>query len=215
LKNPRLLCNRPVIRNVLMASVMAAMPATAVSIRLASAHAQHGMTKVDGNHASHSLRIGKADTWRHGQRGRRVVREKLSVSPSLSKALGADAAQIGGSFEDSGIASIYSGQRTASGEEMTSGGMTAAYRTLTFGTNVTVVNRHNGRSAVVRINDRGPLRDRSQPGSSVGAGSRRVGAGVANRRGRRRRRIATTWKTSRQWRRGAASAGSPVTFDSH
>jgi rare lipoprotein A len=157
LKNPRLLCNRPVIRNVLMASVMAAMPATAVSIRLASAHAQHGMTKVDGNHASHSLRIGKADTWRHGQRGRRVVREKLSVSPSLSKALGADAAQIGGSFEDSGIASIYSGQRTASGEEMTSGGMTAAYRTLTFGTNVTVVNRHNGRSAVVRINDRGPF----------------------------------------------------------
>jgi rare lipoprotein A len=152
LKNPHLLFSRRAIRNVLMASVMAAMPATAVSIRLASAHGQHG--KVDGNHALRSLGIGKADTWR---RGRRVVREKLLVSPSLSKAPGADAAQIGGSFEDSGIASIYSGQRTASGEEMTSGGMTGAHRTLPFGTHVTVVNRHNGRSAVVRINDRGPF----------------------------------------------------------
>jgi rare lipoprotein A len=157
LKTPHLLCNRRVVRNVLIASVMAAMPATAVSIRLASAHAQHGMTKADGNHASHFLRIGKADTWRQGQRGRRVVREKLLASPGLSKAPVADAAESNGSFEDSGIASVYSGQRTASGEEMTSGAMTAAHRTLPFGTNVTVVNRHNGRSAVVRINDRGPF----------------------------------------------------------
>ena len=35
--------------------------------------------------------------------------------------------------------------------------MTAAHRTLPFGTKVTVVNRSNGRSAVVRINDRGPF----------------------------------------------------------
>jgi rare lipoprotein A len=35
--------------------------------------------------------------------------------------------------------------------------MTAAHRTLPFGTKVTVVNRRNGRSAVVRINDRGPF----------------------------------------------------------
>jgi rare lipoprotein A len=35
--------------------------------------------------------------------------------------------------------------------------MTAAHRTLPFGTEVTVVNRRNGRSAVVRINDRGPF----------------------------------------------------------
>ena len=40
---------------------------------------------------------------------------------------------------------------------MSPGGMTAAHRTLPFGTKVTVVNRHNGRSAVVRINDRGPF----------------------------------------------------------
>jgi rare lipoprotein A len=62
----------------------------------------------------------------------------------------------GGSFA-SGIASVYGGGRTASGEPMNSGAMTAAHRTLPFGTRVTVVNQHNGRSAVVRINDRGPF----------------------------------------------------------
>ncbi len=60
-------------------------------------------------------------------------------------------------FVSSGIASVYSGQRTASGEMMRADTMTAAHRTLPFGTQVTVVNRNNGRSAVVRINDRGPF----------------------------------------------------------
>ena len=35
--------------------------------------------------------------------------------------------------------------------------MTAAHRTLPFGTSVTVVNNHTGRAVVVRINDRGPF----------------------------------------------------------
>jgi rare lipoprotein A (peptidoglycan hydrolase) len=55
-------------------------------------------------------------------------------------------------FVSSGIASVYSGQRTASGEQMRPDTMTAAHRTLPFGTQVTVLNRHNGQSAVVRIN---------------------------------------------------------------
>jgi rare lipoprotein A len=57
----------------------------------------------------------------------------------------------------SGIASVYSGGRTANGEHMNASAMTAAHRTLPFGTHVTVVNNHNGRSVVVRINDRGPF----------------------------------------------------------
>jgi rare lipoprotein A len=60
-------------------------------------------------------------------------------------------------FVSSGIASVYSGQRTASGERMRPDTMTAAHRTLPFGTQVTVFNHRNGRSAVVRINDRGPF----------------------------------------------------------
>jgi rare lipoprotein A len=40
---------------------------------------------------------------------------------------------------------------------MNPGAMTAAHRTLPFGTRVTVVNNRNGRAVVVRINDRGPF----------------------------------------------------------
>jgi len=51
----------------------------------------------------------------------------------------------------------YSGARTASGEHVQSGALTAAHKTLPFGTMVRVTNRRNNRSVVVRINDRGPF----------------------------------------------------------
>jgi len=57
----------------------------------------------------------------------------------------------------SGIASVYSGARTANGEHMNPHALTAAHRSLPFGTHVTVTNNHTGRSVVVRINDRGPF----------------------------------------------------------
>jgi rare lipoprotein A len=59
----------------------------------------------------------------------------------------------------SGIASVYaySGERTANGQRATPSSLTAAHRSLPFGTLVRVTNRHNGRSVVVRINDRGPF----------------------------------------------------------
>ena len=57
-----------------------------------------------------------------------------------------------------GKASWYAEQgRTASGERMNPGARTAAHRTLPFGTLVEVRNLRNGRSVVVRINDRGPF----------------------------------------------------------
>jgi rare lipoprotein A len=56
----------------------------------------------------------------------------------------------------SGIASVYHGGITATGEHMNPNAMTAAHKTLPFGSMVTVVNHRNGRSATVRINDRGP-----------------------------------------------------------
>lgn len=58
----------------------------------------------------------------------------------------------------SGIASVYaySGEKTASGERASPRGMTAAHKTLPFGSKVRVTNLRNGRSTVVRINDRGP-----------------------------------------------------------
>ena len=57
----------------------------------------------------------------------------------------------------SGIASVYSGERTANGEYARASGLTAAHKTLPFGTRVQVTNKRNGRSVVVRINDRGPF----------------------------------------------------------
>jgi len=51
----------------------------------------------------------------------------------------------------------FAGHRTASGEKFNPGAMTAAHRTLPFGTRVRVTNSGNGRSIIVRIKDRGPL----------------------------------------------------------
>ena len=64
-----------------------------------------------------------------------------------------------------GIASIYAypgdktagGAKTASGEQMRPSDMSAAHKSLPFGTKVRVTNLRNGMSAVVRINDRGPF----------------------------------------------------------
>ena len=60
---------------------------------------------------------------------------------------------------ETGIASVYTynGRPTASGERASSSGLTAAHRTLPFGTQVRVTNAANGRSVIVRINDRGPF----------------------------------------------------------
>ncbi len=51
----------------------------------------------------------------------------------------------------------FDGRRTASGERFDANGFTAAHRSLPLGTRVRVTNLANGRSVVVRINDRGPF----------------------------------------------------------
>jgi rare lipoprotein A len=60
-----------------------------------------------------------------------------------------------------GIASWYgpgfNGEKTASGEIFNTKNLTAAHKTLKFGTKVKVTNLTNGRSVFVRINDKGPF----------------------------------------------------------
>jgi rare lipoprotein A len=60
-----------------------------------------------------------------------------------------------------GLASYYAdkyqGRRTANGEHFNQNAQTAAHRTLSFGTRVKVTNLSNGKSVIVRINDRGPF----------------------------------------------------------
>ena len=61
-------------------------------------------------------------------------------------------------YAQCGRASWYAlKSRTASGEMMNPAAMTAAHRTLPFGTKVTVRNQRNGKAVTVRINDRGPF----------------------------------------------------------
>jgi rare lipoprotein A len=80
-------------------------------------------------------------------------------------------------------ASYYSsGHRTASGERFDQNGLTAASRTLPFGTRLHVTNLATGRSVIVRINDRGPfVRGRDLDlarGAAVALGM--IGRGTAN-----------------------------------
>lgn len=51
----------------------------------------------------------------------------------------------------------FHGRATASGQRFNQNAMTAAHKTLPFGTRVRVINQSNGRSATVTINDRGPF----------------------------------------------------------
>ena len=69
-----------------------------------------------------------------------------------------------------GMASFYkSGKVTANGEAFDPHGLTAAHRSLPFGTIVRVENISNGKSVVVRINDRGPFIKGREIDLSLGA----------------------------------------------
>ncbi|BBD58664.1 rare lipoprotein A [Nostoc sp. HK-01] len=84
-----------------------------------------------------------------------------------------------------GMASFYgydgSGSMTASGQRFNPEAMTAAHRSLPFGTKVRVTNTSNGRSVIVRINDRGPyIRGRVIDLSTAAARTiGMIGSGVA------------------------------------
>lgn len=64
-------------------------------------------------------------------------------------------------YKETGMASYYASKfqnrKTASGELLNNNSMTAAHKTLPFGTVVIVRNLNNGKSVKVRINDRGPF----------------------------------------------------------
>ena len=65
------------------------------------------------------------------------------------------------SYMETGMASYYARifqhRKTANGERFDNNSMTAAHKTLPFGTEVIVKNINNGKSVKVRINDRGPF----------------------------------------------------------
>jgi rare lipoprotein A len=89
----------------------------------------------------------------------RWKKDSLKLTPPLPLAQGqllasAQSVQVG---QASWYGPGFFGNRTASGEVLRPGTLTAAHRYLAFGTKVRVTNLNNGLSTVVRINDRGPF----------------------------------------------------------
>ena len=87
-----------------------------------------------------------------------MTNKKFAASGLALAATMTIALSTGEASAQCGRASWYAlHSRTASGERMNPSAMTAAHRSLPFGTKVRVTNQNNGRSVVVRINDRGPF----------------------------------------------------------
>ncbi len=92
----------------------------------------------------------------------KVGQPAATVSPALNKIVATQTGQ----------ASWYGsegGSRTANGERYNPNGLTAAHRTLPFGTKVRVTSIKTGKSTIVRINDRGPFHSRRIIDISAGA----------------------------------------------
>ncbi|MFN0217825.1 MAG: septal ring lytic transglycosylase RlpA family protein [Hyphomicrobium sp.] len=101
------------------------------------------VTKASANKAASVKKVG-------------VSKKSASYSPKKARKIASSSTYSSGGGA-SGKASYYwQPQRVASGGWFNPNAMTAAHKTLPFGTKVRVTNRHNGKSVVVTINDRGP-----------------------------------------------------------
>lgn len=129
----------------------------------------------------------KKDSYKKVASSKKAYRTAKADRPVRRKS-GSVASSGSYSGGSSGVASYYwQGQQTASGARFNPNGLTAAHRTLPFGTRVLVTNQTNGRSVTVTINDRGPFikgriidlsRGAAQAIGMTGAGLARVSIAV-------------------------------------
>jgi len=92
-----------------------------------------------------------------------AVAALICSAPGVAETPAADvteAAETVGQGEASYYGKEHAGKRTANGERFNPGALTAAHRTLPFGSKIRVTNQSNGKSVIVRINDRGPFTKR-------------------------------------------------------
>lgn len=139
------------LRRRLMVLGLLACTVQAPAMAKASKPAKTAATPVHHHHHHHhSARHGHAGTAHHRH-----------PKPAASLALAGAEAAVADRYRATGKASWYGkdfhGRRTANGESFDRHEFTGAHRTLPFGTVVRVTNLRNGRSALVRINDRGPF----------------------------------------------------------
>jgi rare lipoprotein A len=120
-------------------------------------HYHHHHHRYGFSHHPHRLHF-QGRHYHHHRYGYRMQRQALArQAPSTQPSFGGSS--VAGQLVR---ASWYGGgeklsSRTASGEHFNRGGLTAAHRSLPFGTRVQVTNVATGRAVVVRINDRGPF----------------------------------------------------------
>ena len=128
----------PITQSRTALTIFAATLLVGGSVTEASAKSRHHHRHHHSRHASNSPASSPAGSWRDAN---------AAIAPSSGS---------GRSF--SGMASYYgneSGSKTASGQRFNQNALTAAHRTLPFGTKLRVT--HGGRSVVVTVNDRGPF----------------------------------------------------------
>ena len=95
---------------------------------------------------------------------RQTIAAKIDIpkeEPSVIEKLNAVASKTVHKFTQTGVASWYGrqfhGRKTASGETFNMNAMTAAHRTLPLNCYIRVTNKDNGKSVIVKVNDRGPF----------------------------------------------------------
>lgn len=171
---------------VLSVGLVDARPASATAWQcigpaVACGGGSHAVAKKARHHKAAYHRTGRkaAAYHRTGRKALRTASAERRTIRRTSRSIVSTGSYGGGS---SGMASYYwQGQRTASGARFNPNGLTAAHRSLPFGTRVLVTNRANGRSVTVTINDRGPFIKGRIIDLSRGAASviGMTGAGVA------------------------------------
>jgi rare lipoprotein A len=145
---------RCIVAGTILATTMTIANAADLNIGTTGPHHRSHAAKQRtsfNHHHHHHWASGHAS--RHHMASRRHHGGSHAVA-SLSRQ---DQPSASGRAPQSGIASVYSGERTANGEYASANRLTAAHRSLPFGTMVKVTHRATGRSVVVRINDRGPF----------------------------------------------------------
>src|ERR1700685_880223 len=131
----------------ILATTMGVAHSTELRSRAGLRYAHHYATARLALH--HYGRVHREAAWQHGTTHQRYGGYSIALGTHRDMPA-QDHASIGTDLF-SGIASVYSGGHTASGEFASAGGLTAAHRTLPFGTMVQVTNRSTGRPIVVRI----------------------------------------------------------------
>lgn len=102
-----------------------------------------------------------------------VAPQPVEAAPVEAVAPAEEAAEPALEHVGDGMASYYghelAGNRTASGERFNPKALTAAHRTLPLGSKLKVTNKKNGKSVIVRVNDRGPFVKKRLIDLSLGA----------------------------------------------